>query len=397
MIPVKLKYKIRINKAAEQLVIKEDVSFFKKAANNLFRHEIGGSTKEGKYPWSPYRAIAPASNWLIHVWNWDSAFHMMGIIRFDRRMASEQAYAVFSTQRADGMLCDAMRRTGEVIFEVTKPPVFGMAIKHCSKISEDMELIEEIYPKLIKNIEWWSKDRYDGILYNYDGNPADSGWDDTVRYDDCKNMKNIYAIDLNCYMVSSFDGLAYMADKLSKSDEAAEWRRKKTELIDKIQKILWDYEKNRYCDFDKSINAFTNRISPASFMPLFYMIATNEQAEHMKKLAEDTAYFYPFIPTIAYNDRAYNPVGYWRGRDWINTAYFVIKGIYNYGYSDLALDLINIQVNNMKKQGINEGYNGTTGKAVGWKHYGWTCTFAMEMMILKKQILTKEKKDITIN
>lgn len=61
--------------------------------------------------WNPYRAIAPSMfppdfPCFPGIWNWDSAFHMAGVARFDKELAHEQMKAFFVLQKENGMLPD---------------------------------------------------------------------------------------------------------------------------------------------------------------------------------------------------------------------------------------------------------------------------------------------------
>ena len=40
-------------------------------------------------------------------------------------------------------------------------------------------------------------------------------------------------------------------------------------------------------------------------------------------------------PTVAYEEPSFDPVGYWRGRTWVNMAYFALRGLKWYGYDEL--------------------------------------------------------------
>ena len=44
----------------------------------------------------------------------------------------------------------------------------------------------------------------------------------------------------------------------------------------------------------------------------------------------------PGWPRVSYKDPNFDPTGYWRGRTWLNIAYFALKGLKNYGFTELA-------------------------------------------------------------
>lgn len=120
-------------------------------------------------------------------------------------------------------------------------------------------------------------------------------------------------------------------------------------------------------------------------MPLFAGIADSEKAEAMKKLAENPNYFYKGMPTISYNNRHYNSAKYWRGPCWLNTAYFAIRGLYDYGYKELAMEYIENILSWCYKnsESIYEYYDSKSGKGLGAENFGWSSVFIIEMILLK--------------
>ena len=57
------------------------------------------------YPWSPYRCISPARSLpgfagaFTGIWNWDSAFHAVGVSRWDTALAREALLGFMQFQK----------------------------------------------------------------------------------------------------------------------------------------------------------------------------------------------------------------------------------------------------------------------------------------------------------
>lgn len=117
-------------------------------------------------------------------------------------------------------------------------------------------------------------------------------------------------------------------------------------------------------------------------MPLFCLAADKEKAGYMIEKAKNPNYFYPGIPTISYNNKRYNSSKYWRGPCWLNTAYFTIQGIRNYGAFDLADELTENVLNfcSQNSDSIYECYDSITGKGLGAKDFGWSSAFILELI-----------------
>ena len=88
---------------------------------------MGNVYEADGYLWSPYRCISPARNFFVGIWNWDSAFHAIGISRYDTELAKESILGFFKFQRDDGFLPDAVLEDGCIIAGSSKPPVFAWA------------------------------------------------------------------------------------------------------------------------------------------------------------------------------------------------------------------------------------------------------------------------------
>lgn len=103
----------------------------------------------------------------------------------------------------------------------------------------------------------------------------------------------------------------------------------------------------------------------------------------MKTLAESESWFYPGIPTISYNHPRYRANKYWRGPCWLNTAYFTVRGLWNYGYRNLSESLTENLLNwcAQNEDSIYEYYDSKTGKGLGARDFGWSSVFILELLL----------------
>lgn len=81
------------------------------------------------YPWSPYRCISPGKLKFNGIWNWDSAFHTVGVARWDTALAKESVLGFAKFQKENGLLPDVIFENGAVMDWYSKPPVFAWAIE----------------------------------------------------------------------------------------------------------------------------------------------------------------------------------------------------------------------------------------------------------------------------
>lgn len=349
-----------------------------------------GNLIEGK-PWAPYLGVMPSLGTYRGVWNWDSAFHAQGISLWDPKLARDQFRILFDKQLPTGALPDVIFEDGKIVTDFTKPPVFAWALAVVDRRSKDTAFLKSAYPKLVKVGEFFEQHRggaSDGLFF-YGGGHAgmDSGWDDSIRWDggyqaSSSDDKRLWAVDLNCYMVSHYRALAYIASRLGKHDEQKSWEEKATALAKQINDRLWDDKIGAYVDRDRFTHANGPALSPAAFMPLFVHIAPPDRAARLAKLAADPTKFYPGMPTAAYDTPGFEPHGYWRGSAWLNTSFFAIKGLKDYGFTDLASKMRSTLLGwvEKNKDTIYEYYDSKNGEGAGAKAYGWSSTFILSFV-----------------
>jgi len=362
-----------------------DKTLIQRAIDTLYGNIIQKPSDSTNFVFKNYRGIAPSPQTYKGVWNWDSAFHLMAMSYLEPEIGYDQIRILFDFMKDDGQLADVVFTSGKTVFTFTKPPVIAFSIICSDKIFPNESFLKYAYPYLIKNLTWWENNRFDGILFSYKVNKCESGWDNTPRFDFPHKIDHCYAIDCNSFMVSFYEAMEYIAKRINNLERIIEFHAKKEKLVNNINEILFNKKKGYYCDYNKKLKRFTNRLSPASFMPLFYHFATKEQAQAMEKLASNPQYFYRGIPTISYNSNRFNENHYWRGPCWLNTAYFTIRSLFDYGYKELALELTTNLLNwcSANSDSIYEYYNPKTGKGLGAKNFGWSSSFIIELELLK--------------
>lgn len=340
--------------------------------------------------WSPYKCITPGINHFTGIWNWDSAFHAIGVSRWDVSLAEDSIEGFLQFQQANGFLPDVIHEDNSIEDVSSKPPMFAWATERVYKRGKNLDFVKRVYPKLVLNENFWVNERSSDGLFYYDGYKEkcdseekyqiyvkwESGWDNSPRWDD--GITNYWAIDLNCYMVMFYRSLSYLAGELGLNDEATLWAQKGEALSALIIAKMWDDEAGCFADTDRFTGEVSKVITPASFMPLYINIATPHQAEGMNKVAINR--FKGKMPTVTYDDPAYSN-RYWRGPTWLNVAYFAAKGLKNYSFpiaDEIKENILNMCHN--EKRGIYENYNSTTGEGLYCDHFSWSSVFIMEFI-----------------
>ena len=352
----------------------------------------GNTVDSPDAPWAPYRCISPWIREITGIWNWDTAFHAMTTSRYDTDLAKDCMRGFMQYQLDDGMFPDVIFLTGRVVDTFTKPPVLPWAAITVFERDGDREFLSECYERFLKNEAFWTQKRcVDGLFhYSSEGTPEkvaannylearyESGWDNSPRWD--APVIDYWPIDLNCFMVTFYRSMAKIASVLGY--DAAQWNKKEQALTALILERLWDDSAKVFVDRNYKTGVHSKVITPASFMPLFIQIATQEQADAMHKVGADPARFFPGMPSVSYDDPTYS-TGYWRGPTWLNIAYFAAKGMKYYGYEGTANEIREfiLSMVDENKDGIYENYNSKERKGLYWKSFSWSACFVIEFIL----------------
>lgn len=360
-----------------------DYELIKKAVAVLQRNV----SHEEDAPWGNKRCMLPSAERFQGIWNWDTAFHAVGLSRMDVDFAAEHIEAFCEFQFENGMFPDVVFTSGSIVDAFTKPPVMAWACEIVYRRGAGIEFLERMYPRLSKNAAFWENERFADGMFHYDSRPDngvklnawtgnDSGWDNSVRWDN--EPHKLWAIDLNCYMVMTYRSLAFIANELGEDGSA--WSEKADTLSDKINSMLWNEKLGCYTDRNFESGEYSDVLSPASFTPLFIHIAPQDRAEMCNTVAREKFGF--GMPTVSYDNPNYG-TDYWRGPTWLNVAYFAAKGLKDYHFDDTADKIKETILGWVENDGnmIHENYNSTTGEGLCAEYFSWSAVFVMEFIL----------------
>jgi putative isomerase len=348
-------------------------------ANNLI-HPSGYITHE---------AMVPTKAFYVGVWLWDSALHAIAFRQIDPQLAQDQIRVMLAHQLPDGMLPDAIFDEGIVSEighpfhgKVTKPPILAWAALKIHEVYPDIQFLKEIYEPLVKCNDWWfhyNDDDQDGIVqYTH---PYSSGLDDSPLWD---HGMPVESPDINTYLVMQMQALSEIAKQIGRVDEAQVWQTKSEELLKRMIEHLWDEEAGVFQSLhnEKPIPVLT----PLNLLPLW----TGQLPEEIKNkllahLTNSETFWGKFgLPTVAFNDPAYNPEKMWRGPVWANINYFFIDALQRINEHELANELRDKTLNLIANQpDIREYYNSQTGQSPksAAPIFGWSAAVFIELAL----------------
>lgn len=368
---------------------------------NNWRIAAGELGHEGLFPSYHYE-------WFNGFWAWDSWKHAVGLSHYNPTLAKNQIRAMFDFQREDGYVLDCIFRDTTIEkhnYRDTKPPLSAWAVEKIYNADNDIGFVQEMYPKLKKYHYWWYKDRdhdRDSICEygSTDGTLVaakwESGMDNAIRFDDSKILKNhdgAYSlnqesVDLNAYLYAEKLFLATLAKALAKNEDADRFKKEAVKLSGVIQTQFYDVVDGWFYDTDLDGKTFIKGAGCEGWTALWAEAATKEQAGAVRNKMMDSEKFFTEVPfqTLSADHPKFNPLkGYWRGPNWLDQAYFGVKGLRNYGFEQAA-DSATVQIlkgaNGLLEKGkpIYENYHPLTGEGLNAKNFSWSAAHIITLL-----------------
>ncbi len=370
---------------------------------NNWRIPAGEIKHEGLFPSYHYK-------WFNGFWSWDSWKHAVGLSYYNTELAKKQIKLMFDFQNDDGFVADCVYRDTLIEkhnYRDTKPPLAAWAVVKIYEKEKDIAFVKEMYPKLKKYHEWWYKKRdhdQDGLCEygSTDGSLIaakwESGMDNAIRFDNSKILKNSEgayslnqeSVDLNAYLYAEKKYLALLAKISKKEDDRAIFLKEAEQLKAMIQQQFYDKKEGWFYDTSIDGEKFIKGEGSEGWTPLWAKVASQKQAEKVKNKMMNPAKFYTKVPfqTMSADHEKFNPLkGYWRGPNWLDQAYFGVKGLHNYGFineANKATKQILEGANGVLEKGksIRENYHPITGKGLNAQNFSWSA--AHIIMLLQK-------------
>lgn len=349
--------------------------------------------------------------WFHGFWAWDSWKHAVALAQYDTELAKDQIRAMYYFIDEDGFIPDCVYRDTTIEahnYRNTKPPLSGWAISEIFNQDGDLEFIREMYPLLVRQHNWWYKFRDhdgDGICEygSTDGTLKaakwDSGMDNAVRFDNSKIVENApgaysldqESVDLNAYLYAEKLILADFANKLGFAEDNQAFSERSSELAVRIQEQFYDEETGWFYDTNLDGTAFVSVMGCEGWIPLWAMVATEDQALAVRNNILLDSTFNTKVPlqTLAANHPKFTPDGgYWRGPTWLDQAYFGIRALKNYGYEEDANQLTYKLFHGAeglleKGPSIRENYQPITGAGLESENFSWSAAHYLLLLLDK--------------
>ncbi|WP_420322546.1 alpha,alpha-trehalase TreF [Flagellimonas sp.] len=335
----------------------------------------------------PYKYVVPGGRFQ-EIYYWDSYFTLEGLLADGRDDLAKNMVDNFS------FLIDSIgfipNGTRDYYNTRSQPPFYALMVDALAR--KDENLILYYLPELAKEYEFWMQgsdkvvqarpqkhvvdlglnvylnrywdegssprpeaykedlhlaselpsDSLKQVLYKNLRSAAASGWDFSSRWYGKKNdfgsteTINILPVDLNC-LLYFMEKILYRACVLKGDREAQNEFSKRSQLRKlTIQQLFWNADTGYFHDYNYKKESTTPELTMAGVYPLYFGLATRDQAEKVKevvmtKFLKDGG----LVTTLEYSGQQWDAPNGWAPLQWI-----AVRGLMNYGYLDEAKEIM---------------------------------------------------------
>ena len=375
----------------------------------------------------PYPYIVPSvADMFQEMYYWDTYFANTGlIIRGDIQQAKNNVDNLLYLLERFGFVPNGNHQH---LCYNSQPPFLAMMVREIYDVIHDKDWLEYAYQLLKKENKFWTQrrgtecglsryyceelpkewiandsaaiiarlkfrpeDKTDEELAIGYRSSGESGWDLCPRMN--WESYNYIPVDLNAILYGQEEQLAYFADELGKVEENKVWQNRSSARAVLIRKYLKD-ERGVFCDYNMATGKCNRIVSVASFFPLYFKLATVEEAETMLNMLPRIEMEYGVVASEQSDIPGTYQWGYPNG--WPRLQRIMVQGRMNYGYCSearrIAEKYVKLVEQCFEKTGhLWEKYNVVEGNVEVTNEYkmpamlGWTFgTYYLFFQILNK-------------
>jgi alpha,alpha-trehalase len=239
------------------------------------------------------------------------------------------------------------------------------------------------------------------IIYRHLRAAAESGWDFSSRWfkqtDDFASIHttDIIPIDLNCLLFNLENTIADACLLAGDADRYLSFRTLAHRRQFMLNNYCWNVEKGFYYDYDFIENKQTEHQTLAAAFPLFFKMASQEQAEHVATILIDK-----FLKTGGLTTTLNQTGQQWDAPNgWAPLQWIAYKGLCNYGLFDAAnkikLNWLNANQRIYEKTGkmtekydvFNQDLEAGGGEYPLQDGFGWTNGVCLALMNVQRNAI----------
>lgn len=382
-----------------------------------------------------YDFVCPSTGTYPFQWFWDSCFHAIVLARYDMERARAEIRSLLRNQPDDGFVGHVTFWQREAFEEMLKeysiayrtpylsdciqPPLLAEALFAITRGPGGRAALDEFLPKVRRYYDWLDRMRdpdRDGLIAILQ--PDESGLDHIPKYDAYLGVTNptrdeftaawqravgpyaemqrdhdkMFAADrfvvedvlVNTIYAENERVLAELHAEAGEAAGAATMRARAAKSVESLVKKCWDGRSGLFFDLAGRAEKQLQVSTVTSLMPILLPDLPPEMVEalveHISNPAEYAA-AYP-VPSTALNEPLYLKPSdgrpehdsklLWRGPSWINTNWYIARGLRRHSRIDLARTIEDRSAALIEQHGFREYYDPCTGEGFGAHAFSWT-------------------------
>ena len=396
--------------------------------------------QRGLAPWCglDYDFVCPSIGTYPFQWFWDSCFHAVVLSHIDPARAQIEIRSLLANAQPDGFIAHvtfwqrekfedllstyAIAYRTPYLSDCMQPPVLAEAVAAASRGPDGDAFLAEVLPRVRRYYDWLDTVRdpdRDGLIATLQ--PDESGLDHTPKYD---NYLGVTAPTL-AEMTAAWERVAGPYDTVNR-EPAAMFSMDRFVIEDVFVNTIYAENQRvlgsllaRTGDLDgaaalcaraaRTTDALLNKCYDSSSGLFFDLAGLREEPLRVstvsslvpivleelspavvdalvRHLADPSEYAAAFpVPSVAMNEPSYlTPTTgsklVWRGPAWINSNWYIARGLRRHGYLDLARTIEDRSVQLVERDGFREYYDPLTGEGFGARDFSWTA-LALDLLI----------------
>jgi len=265
------------------------------------------------------------------------------------------------------------------------PPTIFWACWRCYERTGDREFLQNIYPSLIKNMDWW----YMACYVQKDGLFRVMNLSDYERPGDLPYRE--YSVWTSGFILVSLRCLVRIAAELGLEDDAAKWTQKAENLAQAILRMMYCAEDNMFYNISMDTHAFGKFLSVGNFAPLWggVPLETEDAKSMLRDYLLNPEYFFSEIPfpELSYNDPFYDSSAHDCGTMLVCFVPPLLETLWMYKLKEEAEEAARRVIAVMSREPTIYGeYETVNGKGIFQPNCSWAAAVFIEILLERYKV-----------
>lgn len=375
-----------------------------------------------------YDYVCPSVETYPFQWFWDSCFHAIVLSHLDVARAESELASLLANQQPNGFMPhvtfwpDARRMPGPYqlasespwLSTSMQPPVLAEAVAAVAARGRGAAYLREVLPAVRRYYDWCDQERdpdHDGLIAIVE--PHESGMDQTPAYDAYLGLggddpaafeaawrgvaesnavlghqaEAIFECDRFVVEDAAVNGLyaenqrvlAGLLSDTGDAEGAAQLHARADRTVANLLAKCWSAVDGDFHGLAGAQEALLPADTVAGLLPILLADLPAAIVDRIAARLEDPADFGTSyrVPSVSRRNPAYRPAPaggtvLWRGPSWINTNWYIGRGLRRHGCEALAARIEDASLRLVERSGFREHYDPETGQGHGASGFAWS-------------------------